>query len=822
MTETTRADPTEGPVGEPYSWSVDRWVLSSLPVGVVVHSGDGRIMRCNAAAERILGLTESQMMGLTSMTPSWQALHEDETPFPGESHPAMVALRTGDRVDDVVMGIAMPDDSRTWIQVSAVPIAVDPEPSAPAVIATFADISEQMRLKTIATDAEEHYRLLAEHASDVVARATADGTITWVSPSVTSLLGWMPAELTGRSVFELLHPEDLGVVVAAQTRLSSGAAVNHEGRVRTASGGYRWVASHVQPVLDSSGAVIGRIAGWRDIEAERDARLAQAAAENRFRLFAENASDVVLAIGADRLVLWVSPAVTDSLGYSPEDLVGTELADLVHPDDLSSTAEVRAVVLARMPVETPPGGWILRLRSASGAYRWMAAKLTVLDASLGTRVAMVVGLTIVDELVSARRRAEQDEERLSATLDSLLDPHIVLEAVRDDTDRIVDFLYAQANAAACRFLGMASGELRGSRVLESDAGRAAEDLLAAAAHVIVSGEPLVRDDYEYDGPDGRRRYDIRAVNVGDALSFTWRDVTARYEADQRLASSEEHYRLLAMNVGDVVTQSLDGVFQWVSPSLTRILGWHPHDWVGHRLEEFVDPDDAEALGRARVDILAGEHPVLTLRVRAVDGRLHWVQIVGGSMSGGGGSGAAIVASIRLVDDQVALEKELDHRATHDALTDVLNRDEVYSRLSRMLGHDRRAGGRLAVVYADLDNLKEINDGHGHGAGDEALRNLASRFRGLVRTDDLVARVGGDEFLVVLDGVRDLADAGALAMRMVESARLPVPLWGGSFTMTLSVGVTLAEHGETVDQVVSRADRAMYDAKQRGRDQVVST
>ena len=129
MTETTHADPSEGAVSEPYSWSVDRWVLSSLPVGVVVHSGDGRIMRCNNAAERILGLSESQMKGLTSTDSTWRVVHEDETTFPGEMHPAVVALRTGEPVDDVVMGVTKPDGSRTWIQVNAVPIAIDAAPS---------------------------------------------------------------------------------------------------------------------------------------------------------------------------------------------------------------------------------------------------------------------------------------------------------------------------------------------------------------------------------------------------------------------------------------------------------------------------------------------------------------------------------------------------------------------------------------------------------------------------------------------------------------------------------------------------------------------
>jgi diguanylate cyclase (GGDEF)-like protein/PAS domain S-box-containing protein len=272
----------------------------------------------------------------------------------------------------------------------------------------------------------------------------------------------------------------------------------------------------------------------------------------------------------------------------------------------------------------------------------------------------------------------------------------------------------------------------------------------------------------------------------------------------------------------VVTQSSDGVFRWVSPSLTPILGWDPRDWIGHRLEDFTHPDEVEVVRRARVDVFAGTNTVLNVRVRAVDGTFHWMQIVAALMSDADGSGTTIVASIRLVDDQVALERQLEHRAKHDPLTDLLNRDEVRSRLSVLLGHERRAGDRVAVVFADLDNLKEINDGHGHGAGDEALRSLAGRLRALVRSDDEVARVGGDEFLVVLDGVRDLADAKALTARMVEAARLPVPVWGGSLSMSVSAGVTLAEPDETVEQVVARADRAMYLAKERGRDQVVAS
>ncbi|HEY5135606.1 MAG TPA: sensor domain-containing diguanylate cyclase [Candidatus Nanopelagicales bacterium] len=642
MAEVTDPDLSIGPVAAPYSWSTDHWVLSSLPVGVVVHAGDGRIMRCNAAAERILGLSESQMLGLASTDASFRAVHEDETTFPGEAHPAMVALRTGEPVTGVVMGVTKPDGTRTWIQVNAVPIAVDAQRSAPAVIATFADITEQKRLKRLATAAEEHYRLLAENASDVVARSTADGIITWVSPSVSALLGWMPGELVGRSVFEFLHPEDLPSILAAQSRLGTGAPVNHEGRLRTASGCYRWVASHLQPVLDPSGAVVGRIAGWRDIQTEHDAREARAEAEARYRLLAENASDVVCAAGADRLVTWVSPAVTSALGWAPEDLHR-------HGDGRPD----------------PP----------------------------------------------------------------------------------------------CR-----PGCHRGGR-----------DEPLCQVH---GGAPPGRLDRPH-----AHQHDRVSLDVGQDHGAGWGHGRRR----QGGRRADERRRPTGSGTG------------WRTSPIRR--KWRPRE--------------------ARAEIHAGGHPVRTLRVREPNGTHHWVQIVGGLMADGTGAGRGIVASIRLVDDQVALERELAHRARHDPLTGLLNRDEAHSRLSAMLGHEARAGGRIAVVYADLDNLKEINDGLGHGAGDEALRSLADRLRALARSDDVVARVGGDGFLVILDGVRDLADAQALAVSMVESARVPVPVWGGSFTVSLSVGITRAEPGETCEEVIGRADRAMYEAKRRGRDQVVA-
>jgi diguanylate cyclase (GGDEF)-like protein len=124
------------------------------------------------------------------------------------------------------------------------------------------------------------------------------------------------------------------------------------------------------------------------------------------------------------------------------------------------------------------------------------------------------------------------------------------------------------------------------------------------------------------------------------------------------------------------------------------------------------------------------------------------------------------------------------------------------------------------MFCDVDRLKKVNDCFGHSIGDQVLRAIANSMKASVRSGDLVARIGGDEFLVMLDGVSDLDEALAIAenLRAVASQTISVP--SGSITTTLSIGVTVVRPGEDIDDIIARADQAMYLAKQAGRDQVI--
>jgi diguanylate cyclase (GGDEF)-like protein/PAS domain S-box-containing protein len=408
-------------------------------------------------------------------------------------------------------------------------------------------------------------------------------------------------------------------------------------------------------------------------------------------------------------------------------------------------------------------------------------------------------------------------------LDSLLDPHLLLSPLRETTGRITDFRINDANIAAAEYYHLERESMLGRGLLEFLPSDGVCALLAMARDAYESGEPLIVNNYpfalEIYGQESR--FDIRAVRIDDEIVWTWRDVTERYLAAKRLAASEERYRLLAENSSDVVTRIRRGTIEWISPSVTPTFGWAIDECVGRPASDFIGEEQRAQCAEYIAQLDAGHTVRGRTIVRAKDGTRHWIETHASPYLEANGHHDGFVATSRVVDAQVAAEQQLEQSARTDELTQLLNRKEVLSRIETLGAQSRRTGHELAVLFCDLDRFKHINDTHGHAAGDEVLRTTARRLRETLRTsDDLAARVGGDELLVVLHGVRNMDNAVALAEKLRAAAMEPIPTAKGPIVATLSIGVTLAHPDESTDTLVARADAAMYRAKHKGRNRVI--
>ena len=184
---------------------------------------------------------------------------------------------------------------------------------------------------------------------------------------------------------------------------------------------------------------------------------------------------------------------------------------------------------------------------------------------------------------------------------------------------------------------------------------------------------------------------------------------------------------------------------------------------------------------------------------------------------GGASPSGAVIVFRDTSERKAFEEQLARHAFQDALTGLANRRLLLDHLDHALLQADRTGSQVAVLFCDIDRFKVVNDNLGHQLGDELLRVIADRLRRAVRPGDTLSRFGGDEFVVLLEGVTSPDEAGEVADAILEALRDPITLRAGhEVVATVSIGIALSEDGTSRDDLLHNADMAMYRAKERGR------
>lgn len=263
----------------------------------------------------------------------------------------------------------------------------------------------------------------------------------------------------------------------------------------------------------------------------------------------------------------------------------------------------------------------------------------------------------------------------------------------------------------------------------------------------------------------------------------------------------------------------EGHYLFVNAGFQRILGYLPEEVLGRRAFELVHPDDRAATLQQAQAVMAGTLQ-RNFRNRYVHKDGHSVDIQW-SADWWPDHGVRIGVG-REVTELRRAERELEHRASHDPLTGLPNRHRLELELARAVEHAARTDGGLALLYLDLDGFKAANDRDGHETGDRILRDVAQRLQRGLRQSDLVARIGGDEFVVLLPGCRSAGDARTVADNLRARLHPPYELPDGALHLDASVGIACFPcDGADPRSLLAHADRAMYAAKRALRPRKVA-
>ncbi|WP_380176241.1 diguanylate cyclase domain-containing protein [Kineococcus sp. DHX-1] len=430
----------------------------------------------------------------------------------------------------------------------------------------------------------------------------------------------------------------------------------------------------------------------------------------------------------------------------------------------------------------------------------------------------------VAERTSLRTRLAQQEAVMSASPDTIYRLHLGTGHVE------------WTNSGGACLLGLpAVDDLVAADLVHPDDAsgveRAVETLRAAAPGEIVECTYRVVDTWGEERWVHTRSTVTDLDAAGRALHAVGiaQDLTETITTMDALAGSERRFHeVFARGPVGMLIFGLEGWISEVNDALCTLLERDTAELVGAAAAELLEPAAGERASAQERDELAQAHAQLQAlidgsaevahRERRFDlpsGRTVWAQVTLSLTSSSTGEPAFLA----FVEDVTARKREaeqLEHAALHDPLTGLPNRAKAEDQLGSALARTQRRGGGCAVLFVDLDHFKDVNDTLGHAAGDHLLRDVADRLRGLLRTGDTAARIGGDEFVLVCEDVADAQALSAIAERVCERITIPVDLGARTVTVTASVGAARTDGSLGPDELLRAADRAMYRAKAAGR------
>jgi diguanylate cyclase (GGDEF)-like protein/PAS domain S-box-containing protein len=679
----------------------------------------------------------------------------------------------------------------------------------------------------------ELHRLAAivDASDDAMINKTAEGVILSWNGAAERMYGYTADEMIGRPVSILAPPERSDEIDGLLERVRDGEVQRVETERLRRDGTRLSVALTVSPIRDETGQVVGASTTARDITVRTES---ERQFEHTSRLLDE--AQTIAGLGswerdADGGNTTWTDHVYELFGVDREQVGAADAAafrQLVDADDLVSyEATLRAVQATGNPDVVA-----FRIRRPDGQQRILESRARLVERDGHERL---VG-TVMD--VTDTRRLQEELTAARDLAAGVLDAATETAIIGTDPEGLITVF----NRGAERMLGRSAGEMVGRQTpaLFHDPAeviaRASELGIEPGFEVFACGPRAGGSEtreWSYIHADGHRlTVSLTATAVrgerDEVKGFiaVARDVTdfrsaeaARDQAERRFEAAFEHAPIGVALVG--LRGPERGRCLHANETFARLVGREPGELDGKAFDDLTHPDDLAATPDYLARLDRGESIATEKRYLHRDGRAISVLVSATPiLDEATGEPSYCVSQVLDLSERKRFENELRHLADHDTLTGLYNRQRFESELGRVVDESRRYDRAFALLALDLDGFKAVNDTFGHPVGDELIARIGSLLRQTVRDTDIIARVGGDEFAIILHEADELA-ATTVAEKILEAIRLGgLVEHGGQQTRVMgSIGITTVDGNShlTDDELVIEADTAMYDAKSEGRD-----
>ncbi|MEV6872997.1 EAL domain-containing protein [Amycolatopsis sp. NPDC051128] len=562
-----------------------------------------------------------------------------------------------------------------------------------------------------------------------------------------------------------------------------------EQQIESADGAIRWIQFRARRFADrGAGGVLGIAT---DVTEQHEATMALADLADRYRLLSELSPDGI-AVHEAGMVVYANAASGRLLGLnSSAEMLKRSISEFVDADSVPEMLRRIAGLTTQGATSEPAEASLVR---ADGT------KIVVETVSVRTMWEGRPAFQVILRDLTVQKAAEASLRYQAALVTHVSDAIIAIDrsGLVTSWNPAAEAVYARLAADA---IGRPAGEILGTEL---------------DPRAVIRAGGLI--DSTHRRPDGVT-VNVRAsvAEMGDGYVLVCADETERRLAQQRFSN------VVASLEEGVIVLGPTGVVESVNPAACRIVGVNAERLMALSTPAYPLYDEAGVV------VPVSDHPAAisrntgarlnghVFRVPRPDGENMWISLSTRPLNSDTVPPHAVVVSFSDISEQRAVDDRLRYDATHDALTGLANRALVLERLATTIRTSERTGG-TAVLFIDLDKFKVINDSLGHRFGDAVLRIVGKRLCGEVREGDLVGRIGGDEFAVVVAGVADMTALRAIAGHLRGSLANPITFEGRQLHIDASIGIVVAgPHDErSADDLLRDADIAMYRAKTQGR------
>lgn len=736
----------------------------------------------------------------------------------------------------------------------------------PCLLSSIEDITERKKADEAIKRSKNFLNALLDALPLPVFYKDDQGRYLGFNKAFEEFFGSTREQMVGKTVFDI-NPPELAKIYHAKDKelLESKQKQHYESQVQNRRGETRDVLFNKAVFTDERDKVKGLIGTILDITDRKKAEETLRKSEERYRFIAEHTADHIWIMDMDMHFTYSSPSVINTLGYTAAEFLAKDMNEVFTPESLEMAKKVLEEELAQ---ENNPASDPNRSRTLeSEHYRkdgktvWLESSLAFIrDASLKP-----VGIIGISRDISERRLAERLIQVRLSLLEFAATHNLdeLLQKTLDEVTALVDspigfYHFVEPDQKTLSLQAWSTLTVREFCAAKGKGMHYGIDQAGVWVDCVYEKRPVIHNDYlslphRRGLPEGHapvirelvvpimrgdkivailgvgnknRDYNDKDIEIVSYLADIAWTIVERKRIEEELKKKEEQVSLLLNSTAEgIYGIDMQGNCTFANSSclgmlgvdsMQSILGSNMHERIHHSYPDghLMTIEQCAMMKALREGIGVHRDDEVFWRT---DGKSfsveYWSypQVVDGEISG------AVVTFVDITERKQA-EEQIKHMATHDLLTDLPTLRLAKDRLKSAMNLARRYQKSVALLFIDLDGFKEVNDTLGHEAGDFVLKEVARRLLGSVRDTDTVARIGGDEFLIVATEIGHSAGALKIARNVLQSLSEPILYQGHQNKVSASIGIALfPEHGEEMDLLIKLADEAMYRVKNAGKN-----